>query len=29
VVEWKNGKATRVVSFLDRKDALEAAGLRE
>jgi ketosteroid isomerase-like protein len=29
VVEWKNGKATRVVSFLDRKEALEAAGLRE
>ena len=27
VVEWKNGKATRVVSFLDRKAALEAAGL--
>jgi ketosteroid isomerase-like protein len=29
VVEWKNGKATRVVSFLDRKEAIEAAGLRE
>jgi ketosteroid isomerase-like protein len=29
VLEWKNGKATRVVSFLDRKEALEAAGLRE
>jgi ketosteroid isomerase-like protein len=29
VVEWKNGKATRVVSFLDRKEALEAAGLRK
>jgi ketosteroid isomerase-like protein len=29
VVEWKSGKATRVVSFLDRKEALEAAGLRE
>jgi hypothetical protein len=29
VVEWKDGKATRVLSFLDRKEALEAAGLRE
>jgi ketosteroid isomerase-like protein len=29
VVEWKNGKATRVLSFLDRREALEAAGLRE
>jgi ketosteroid isomerase-like protein len=29
VLEWKNGKATRVVSFLDRKEAIEAAGLRE
>jgi ketosteroid isomerase-like protein len=29
VVEWRNGKATRVLSFLDRKEALEAAGLSE
>ena len=29
VVDSKNGKATRVLSFLDPKDALEAAGLRE
>ena len=29
VVEWKNGKATRVLSFLDPKEALEAAGLSE
>jgi ketosteroid isomerase-like protein len=29
VVEWKNGKATRVVSFLSEAEALEAAGLRE
>jgi ketosteroid isomerase-like protein len=29
VVEWKNGKATRVVSFLDPNEALEAAGLQE
>jgi uncharacterized protein len=28
-VEWKNGKATRVVSFLSEAEALEAAGLRE
>jgi ketosteroid isomerase-like protein len=29
VVEWKNGKATRVLSFLDPNEALEAAGLQE
>jgi ketosteroid isomerase-like protein len=29
VVEWKNGKATSVLSFLDHKEALEAAGLSE
>ena len=29
VVEWKTGKATRVLSFLDRKAALDAAGLSE
>jgi ketosteroid isomerase-like protein len=29
VVDSKNGKATRVLSFLDPKEALEAAGLRE
>src|SRR3954451_23857612 len=29
VVDLKNGKATRVLSFLDPKEALEAAGLSE
>jgi ketosteroid isomerase-like protein len=29
VVEWKNRKATRLVSFLSQAEALEAAGLRE
>jgi ketosteroid isomerase-like protein len=29
VTEWKNGKATRVLCFLDPKEALEAAGLSE
>jgi len=29
VVEWRNGKATRVLSFLDPEEALEAAGPRE
>ncbi len=29
VVDSKNGKATRVLSFLDPKEALEAAGLTE
>jgi ketosteroid isomerase-like protein len=29
VVEWRNGKATRVLSFLDPEEALEAAGLSE
>jgi ketosteroid isomerase-like protein len=29
VVEYRNGKATRVQSFLDPEDALEAAGLSE
>jgi ketosteroid isomerase-like protein len=29
VTEWKNGKATRVRSFLDPKEALEVAGLSE
>jgi ketosteroid isomerase-like protein len=29
VVEWKEGKATRILSFLDHKEALEAAGLSE
>ena len=29
VTEWKNGQATRVLSFLDPKEALEAAGLSE
>jgi len=29
VVEWKNGKATWVLSFLDHKEAFEAAGLSE
>jgi ketosteroid isomerase-like protein len=29
VVEWKNGKATRVLSFLDPNEALDAAGLSE
>jgi ketosteroid isomerase-like protein len=29
VVDSKNGKATRVLSFLDPKEALEAAGLSE
>jgi len=27
VVEWKKGKATRLVSFLSQAEALEAAGL--
>jgi ketosteroid isomerase-like protein len=27
VVEWRNGKATRLLSFLSRNEALEAAGL--
>jgi ketosteroid isomerase-like protein len=29
VVDYRNGKATRVQSFLDPEDALEAAGLSE
>ncbi len=29
VVDYKNGKATRVQSYLDPKDALQAAGLSE
>jgi ketosteroid isomerase-like protein len=29
VVDWKTGKATRVLSFLDPKEALQAAGLAE
>jgi len=29
VIELKNGKATRVQSFLDPKEALQAAGLSE
>jgi ketosteroid isomerase-like protein len=29
VVDFKNGKAIRVRSYLDHKEALEAAGLRE
>ena len=29
VVEFKNGKGIRIRTFLDPKDALEAAGLRE
>jgi ketosteroid isomerase-like protein len=29
VVEWKNGKATRLRSFLSHDEALEAAGLGE
>jgi ketosteroid isomerase-like protein len=29
VVEFKNGKVTRVLSYLDPKEALEAAGLSE
>ena len=29
VVEWKNGKATRLRSFLSHDAALEAAGLEE
>jgi len=29
VVEWRNGEATRVLSFLDPNEALEAAGLHE
>lgn len=29
VVEWKDGKATRVLSFLDPGEALKAAGLSE
>ena len=29
VVEWEDGKATRVLSFLDPKEAREAAGLAE
>ena len=29
VVEFKHGKVARVRSYLDRNDALEAAGLRE
>jgi ketosteroid isomerase-like protein len=28
VVEWKNGKATRLLSFLSQAEALEAAGLQ-
>jgi ketosteroid isomerase-like protein len=27
VVEWENGKATRLLSFLSQADALQAAGL--
>jgi ketosteroid isomerase-like protein len=29
VVDFKNGRATRVLTFLDPKDAFEAAGLSE
>ncbi len=29
VVEYKNGKATRIQSYLDPQEALEAAGLSE
>jgi ketosteroid isomerase-like protein len=29
LVDFRNGKIVRVLSFLDRKDALEAAGLSE
>ena len=29
VVEWKEGRATRIVSFLDRDEALKAAGIPE
>ena len=29
VVEWKNGKATRLLRFLTHDEALEAAGLSE
>ena len=29
VVEWRDGKATRLVSFLSQAEALDAAGLRE
>jgi ketosteroid isomerase-like protein len=29
LVDWRNGKATRVLSFLDPEEGLEAAGLRE
>jgi ketosteroid isomerase-like protein len=29
VVEWRNGKASRLVSFLSHAEALEAAGLSE
>jgi hypothetical protein len=29
VVEFKAGKATRIWSYLEPKEALEAAGLRE
>ena len=29
VVEFKNGRAIRIRTFLDHKEALEAAGLRE
>jgi hypothetical protein len=29
VVEYKNGKAVRAREYLDPKEALEAAGVRE
>ena len=29
VVDFKSGKATRIRTYLDPKDGLEAAGLRE
>jgi ketosteroid isomerase-like protein len=29
VVEWRNGRATRLLSFLSQAEALEAAGLKE
>jgi ketosteroid isomerase-like protein len=29
VAEYKNGKVTRLRTYLDRNEALEAAGLRE
>jgi ketosteroid isomerase-like protein len=29
LVDFRNGKVTRVVSYLDHQEALEAAGLRE